>query len=83
MTIYERLETLKDTSDFELETAHDTYNKKELELASLVGDYLIGNEASCLTYGTGKVVGYEGTNLLDLAVVIEFAEVTKKYLAIL
>lgn len=79
MTIYERLETLKDTSDFVLETAHDTYNKKELELAGLVGDYLIGNEASCLTYGTGKVISYEGSSLTDLAVVIEFAEVTKKY----
>ena len=79
MTIFEKFETLKDTTDFEITTAHDTYNKKELELVSLVGEYLIGTEASCITYGTGKVVGYEGASLIDLAIVVEFAEVTKKY----
>ena len=79
MTIYERLETLKDTTEFEIANAHDLYNKKETELVGLVGEYLIGNEATCPAYGTGKVVGYEGANLNDLAVVIEFAEVIKKY----
>ena len=79
MTIYERLEALKDTTEFEIANAHDLYNKKETELVGLVGEYLIGNEATCPAYGTGKVVGYEGANLNDLAVVIEFAEVTKKY----
>ena len=79
MTTYERLEEIK-AIELPLDNAHDTYNKVESELVNLIGDYIIGTEVSCLTFGFGHVVAYKGTTLNNIIIDIEFAEITKKFL---
>lgn len=79
MTTYERLEAIKTSTELTLDNAHDTYNKVELELAQLIGEYVLGAEVSCQTYGPGHVVAYSGTTLDNLIVEIEFANMNKKF----
>ena len=62
MTTYERLEELK-AAELELTGAHDTYNRVEAELVTLIGEYVMGAEVSCTTYGPGHIVAYKGTTL--------------------
>jgi hypothetical protein len=79
MTTYERLEEIKNNTEIDLATAHDTYNKVELELAKLLGEYVLGAEVSCQTYGPGHVVAYSGSTLDSIIVDVEFATITKKF----
>lgn len=79
MTIYERFEEIKNTTELKLENAKDTYYQAELALANLVGDYVLGAEVACKAYSPGHIISYSGTTLDGLIVNIEFAEITKKF----
>lgn len=78
MTIYERLNELKNT-ELEAATAKDTYNTVETELVKLVGDYVIGAPVKAQTIGAGKVVSYHGDTIEHLIVDIQFGNSIRKF----
>ncbi len=81
MTIYEKIEQLKNTTNLDLDNYQDTYAKTEAELVSLIGEYIIGAEIAHQTYGLGKIVSYHKSRTLDgLVVTAEFTNVTKQFL---
>ena len=79
MTTYERINEIKNNADLRIENAEEAYTKAELELANLIGDYVIGAAVSCKAYGSGRITAYTGTSIESLIVEIEFADITKKF----
>jgi hypothetical protein len=79
MTTYERLEEIRNAAELTLVNAHDTYYEAEAELAALIGDYVMGAEVSCQTYGPGHIVAHKGTTLDNIIVDVEFDNITKKF----
>lgn len=79
MTIYERFEEIKDTTELRLENAKNTYLNAEQELLGLVGDYVMGAEVYSTLYGPGHIISYKGETLDGLIVNIEFATAVKMF----
>jgi hypothetical protein len=77
MTTYEKLNQI--TTDLAFENAPEEYNKKEADLVAIVGEYVLGNEVICQTYGTGKIVNFDGPTLEGLIVEVQFEECAKKF----
>jgi hypothetical protein len=81
MTItYENIAELRTEAEQELAYTKSVYNEAETELVETVGNFVIGAEVESRAYGHGKVLSYSGSTIANLAVEIEFPEVTKKFL---
>lgn len=57
----------------------EAYLDTEAKLVEAVGNYITGAEASCVSYGKGKIVAFTGTTLEDLIIDIQFANVLKRF----
>jgi hypothetical protein len=79
MTIYERIDEIKNTVELTMDNATEAYAEAEAELVTLLSDRVKDAEVDCSAHGTGKVVAAIGDTLDDMFVDIAFDEVTKSF----
>jgi hypothetical protein len=80
MTIYEKIEQLKNTTNLDLDNYQDTYRKAETELTQYIGYFVIGAEVNHQRYGIGKITDYRKDGTLECLVIdIEFANEIKQF----
>lgn len=80
MTIYEKIEQLKNTTNLDSTNYQDTYSKAEAELTQCIGDLVIGAEVNHQKYGIGKITDYRKAGTLECLVIdIEFANEIKQF----
>lgn len=79
MTYFERIDALRDSTNFTAENYKTEYLTAELALADLFGEYLIGAEINSKTYGTGKVTKTSGDLLDRMSMEVTFTDDTKKF----
>lgn len=78
-TYYERIDTLRASTNFTVSSYEAEYIAAEHALADLFGEYIKGAEILSSTYGAGKVVSTSGDALEHMLMEVEFAECNKKF----
>ena len=79
MTYYERVDELRDNTNFTAENYEIEYLTAEVVLTDLFGEYLVGAEINSKTYGTGKVVNTSGDLLDRMSMEVTFVDGIKKF----
>lgn len=82
MTYFERVDELRDNTNFTAEGYQCEFDTAEIVLVDLFGEYIKGAEINSTIYGTGKVVGTSGYTLDQMLMEVAFAEETKKLLVL-
>ena len=78
MTIYERLEELRATTNLET-NPHETYAETESTLVSLLAEQLKDAEIITTAWGKGRVIEAQGINIDSMVMDIAFDNATKRF----
>ena len=79
MTYCEKINEMRETVNFNLETAHDEYIEAESKLISLLFGEIDRAEVHSNDHGTGIVTGYCGNTVESLIVEIDFANCRNRF----
>ena len=79
MTYFERLEELKNNTNFTLENYDLAYLTTEIVLVDLLGEYIKGAEITSPACGLGRITETSGDNLETMLMTVEFADQKKKF----
>jgi hypothetical protein len=79
MTYYERVDQLRDNTNFTTDDFEHAYLTAEIVLVDLLGEFLKGAEINSTTYGTGKVVGTYGDTLDRMIMEVAFVDTVRKF----
>lgn len=79
MKIYEAIENLKQTTNLNIDTLQEDFDKVETELVTLVNSCFTNSKVECNAYGDGIVVGVTGATFDDVIAEIAFKAENKKF----
>lgn len=79
MTYYERVNELRDNTNFTPENYELEYLTTEVVLADLFGEYIKGAEVKSSTYGIGRVTEASGNTFADMFMTVAFLEAEKRF----